>query len=133
MYSRSNRTDRPIELPKNYGGSAFSRTEEPEGERPPRLPLAPPIYSPPPPKAPPRPCSSEMEPDRRPCDLPPDRAPADRPPVLDAGGGLLSRLFAATHALGKEDWLLLALILLLLSSRGDTETVLLLVLLLFCG
>ena len=122
MYSRySKATEGEIRLPENYSGCAFSRAPSPP-------PVAPPHRDPPltkkptelPPALPPPPPAIE-EATEEPTALP--LSPTHRPE------GLLARV---TAAFDPDQLLILGLILLLLQSGEETETVLWLVLLLFC-
>ena len=136
MYSRyHNSTGRPLRLPENYSGCAFSAQPEPQPtpapapppqkqESPIRTPHAPPPPAPLPPSLPP--------PEHR--DPPP--APDKKPAPSDAARGLLAALphaFPFAHGLGSEELLLIGLIILLSRCEQDSDMVLWLTLLLFCG
>lgn len=140
MYSRYH--DRPVRVPENYGGVAFSETPSPketphrldvakptppptpeEKTLPPMPPPPKPVHLPPiPPEAPP--CEHEESPAKESCDAPPSK------------GGFLP-LWKNTHALlGNmrfDDLLLLALILLLSQNGSASDLLPCLALLLFCG
>ena len=129
MYSRyyPNRREE-IHLPENYSGCAFPKASGDTEALP-----APILRDPPPTKRPPEepPCAS---PD--PSVLLPPPVPISAPPPPDKedarppyASGLLSQL---THLFEFDQLLIMGLILLLLQSGEETETVLWLVLLLFC-
>lgn len=123
MYSRyySNRKEE-VRLPENYSGCAFPREHGVTEGIP-----APILRDPPPTKKPPE------EPPHEPAPPPalPLPVPVHEDPALPAPNseGLLSRL---SNLLEFDQMLILGLILLLLQSGENTETVFWLVLLLFC-
>lgn len=126
MYSRyyPNRKD-GVRLPENYSGCAFPKERSEEESAPVRSTREPPLTKKPPedaPTLPPLPLPPAPLP---PAPLPP---PPEDPPSTPADG-LLSRL---THLLDFDQLLILGLILLLLQSDADAQTVLWLLLLLFC-
>ncbi len=152
MYSRyHNRSDRPLRLPENYGGSAFSTDQGKGTGTPGQISVAKP--TPPPEHAP----SSGMPPPPRPVLIPPSREesallgkkddspPPPKPPAspqkhdthaLDPLKGLLGGLghsFPFAHGIGFDELLILGLILLLSRNEADSDLILWLALLLFCG
>lgn len=171
MYSRyHDRPDRPLNIPENYSGCAFSEidAESMREEKPPasphRIEIAkptPPEPSPAPPLAPPPPRRALLPPP----DLPHERDDApphterrresehdghDRPhregdekkpslPSLELPSpfrslfGKMGTAFPFSHGIGFDELLLLGLILLLARNESDSDLILWLVLLLFCG
>ena len=123
MYSRySKATGGEIRLPENYSGCAFSVAPSPFPVAPPPHRDPPPTKKPteaPPPLPPPPPATEEATEEPTALSLPPTHHPE----------GLLSRV---TAAFDPDQLLILGLILLLLQSGEKTETVLWLMLLLFC-
>ena len=124
MYSRyqpSARTE-PFRLPENYGGCAFSEQRRPTPPEPPdggRLEIATPTPAvPPPPEAPLR---------------APEVPRKDAAPLTPALLAPLGHAFPFSHGLGFEELLILGLILLLARTDEPGDTLLWLVLLLFCG
>lgn len=140
MYSRYH--DRPVRVPENYGGVAFSETPSVK-ETPHRLDVAKPTplstiegkdlpLMPPPPKAlhlppmptEPPPCENTESPSKETHDIPASK-----------GGGFSP--WQSSHLLfGKmkfDDLLLLALILLLSQNGSESDLLPCLALLLFCG
>ena len=159
MYSRyHDRPDRPIRLPENYSGCAFSpreeRKEEGEGEEritPRRVEIGRP--TPLPPRsvedAPP-PFARDEIPTEMPSKLPvltgtddgEEDEDATNPAASPAGGflkpfgglfGNVGRAFPFSHGIGFDEILILGLILLLSRDEQGSDLVLWLALLLFCG
>lgn len=124
MYSRyqPNSREEPFRLPENYGGCAFSEPRRPTPPEPPdggRLEIATPTpAAPSPPEAPPH------APDA------PKKDAALQPTSLLSP---LGHAFPFSHGLGFEELLILGLILLLARTDEPGDTLLWLVLLLFCG
>ena len=131
MYSRYHgRQDGSIELPRDYGGIAFSServSPEPTGGG--RIEVARPTAheSVEEPHAPP-PRAAENEGDAR------EAAPKPSlPTALPKGLLPMGKGFPIAHGIGFEEFLILGLMLLLSQSDVGSETVLWLCLLLFCG
>ena len=135
MYSRyHNRPDRPIRLPENYNGCAFSPTvtanhasNPPEPTR--RLEIG-------------KPSPPLFQIARETVENPP--ITEETPPVQETGLlqaspslptllGREGRIRSLLHGIGFEELLLLGLIFLLAGSEESSDVVLWLVLLLFCG
>lgn len=176
MYSRyNNRSERPLRLPDNYGGTAFSDRPTTHEPPPPKVveiakPTPPPDRMstahgmPPPPRAvvlPPKDTAPRHEPTPLPVPVPPheerrdwnadhdrhddrernsDRGDEkkDRPTAafLQPFQGLFGHMgnaFPFTHSLGFDELLLIGLIILLSRNEADSDVVLWLALLLFCG
>ena len=136
MYSRfQNRSDEGIRIPEHYSGCAFSPTppppdrkrEEPVKPRP--RPVAATKPSPPPPlKNPPPalllpPCEERTKKE--------DETPAIS--LIEKPFEKLGKAFPFSHGIGFDELLLLGLIILLSQSGRDSDMVLWLALLLFCG
>jgi hypothetical protein len=133
MYSRyHDASNRPIRLPENYNGCAFSpRQEEKRATVAPEIPRRMEIAKP----------SPLPPPERERVSAP----PFEEPPAVQQTGVLLpssplpglfgghSRIDSWLHGIGFEELLLLGLILLLAGSEESSDVVLWLVLLLFCG
>ena len=148
MYSRyyPQKKEEPIRLPDHYDGCAFERIREEKREpiryfevakpspvaennksEPTEEECAPSVTLPPPPP---------------PEQTPPEEHPSDAPPPLSPISHALRTLFPFpkrgiqsifSKGLDFDELLLLSLILLLLESDGNTELILCLSLLLFCG
>ncbi len=157
MYSRyDHRETRPIRLPENYGGTAFS--DRPPSAKPtPREPIPSPrqleIGKPSPPP------SRPVEPDPPPVPKPPitEEAREEPPRSLPAPSGLISskdtdakavsappsplqgvfghlgHTFPFAHGMGFDELLIIGLIILLSRNEQESDVVLWLALLLFCG
>ena len=113
MYSRYHgRQDAGIELPRGYGGNAFSaeRTETGSG----RIEIA-------------RPTAESVP------AVEPQHPSPPPPPPLTARLLPMGKGFPLAHGIGFEELLILGLILLLSQSDAGSDTVLWLCLLLFCG
>ncbi len=158
MYSRYHSSDeRPMRLPENYGGSAFSQSDRtepphridvakpspPQASRP-SLGMPPPprpVTTPPPRERPPEPPLPPSCPACEPVhespadDDRPQKEKAPDPPLSGLSGlfGNLGHAFPFSHGIGSDELLLLGLILLLARSESDSDLVLWLALLLFCG
>ncbi len=166
MYSRyDHREDRPIRLPENYSGTAFS--DRPAPPKTPPRDAAPPhqleIGKPTPPPnrpignmpAPPRPVilppkeEVREEPhitalpapdlpvrddDRAKAPPPPaDRRPAAFPQPFQGLFGHMGNAFPFGHGIGFDELLIIGLIILLSRTEQESDVVLWLALLLFCG
>ena len=134
MYSRyHNRPDRPIRLPENYNGCAFSPPVEVNrvssvSEMPRQLEIgkpSPPTF----------PVVREVEGPHIPEEAPPTQEIGllQGGPSLPGMLGREGRIHSLLHGIGFEELLLLGLILLLAGSEESSDVVLWLVLLLFCG
>ncbi|MBR3895382.1 MAG: hypothetical protein IKJ35_09625 [Clostridia bacterium] len=138
MYSRYH--DRPVPVPENYGGIAFSETAPPKEMSPHRLDVAKPTpppategkdtsVMPPPPKAvklPPKP-DVPLAPSR-------EEAKAELPePSEKASETHLDGRLRFLRGMRFDDLLLLALLLMLSENGTESDVVLWLALLLFCG
>lgn len=146
MYSRyQNRPERPVQLPENYSGIAFSRKSEPDVAKrstesirqttaPPKSPYPARLPSPVPPPLP-EPIQEEL-PEEAP-QQPPPPVPSPVPSALPhAVEGLLGNFknsFPFGHGMGSEELLLIGLILLLSQNGEDRDMILWLALLLFSG
>ena len=137
MYSRYH-NQRPIQIPENYSGCAFSETKPlPPIARPmPREHFIPPTERPRVEVAKPtlpeiqKPVSESSDCDRS---FPPTEEKSFSPlPVSNLFGGIEKKL-PISHGLGFEELLLLGLILLLSQTEQSSDIVLWLALLLFCG
>jgi len=122
MYSRSqHRPSRPVQIPEHYSGCAFSPSSE-EVASPTPIEAAVTQESsvaaisavPPPPPSPP-------------CD------PPTAPPLFHGLFGGRGATLPFSRGLQFDELLILGLILLLTQSEGDSDLILLLALLLFCG
>ena len=179
MYSRyNNRSERPLRLPDNYGGTAFSDRPTTHEPPPPKVveiakPTPPPDRTstahgmPPPPRPvvlPPKDSAPRHEPMPLPIPVPRheerrewdehheyrehhddhdrnsdrDDEKNDRPTAafLQPFQGLFGHMgntFPFTHGLGFDELLLIGLIILLSRNEADSDVVLWLALLLFCG
>lgn len=145
MYSRaSNRSQEPIQIPEHYSGCAFSTAGAakplPQKE-PPSAPVRYPEATKPTPikipKEDPPPMEEQKKPSPPPLPipLPPPKshsAPHTPQPIQGLLGAVGSA-FPFSHGLGFEELLLLGLILLLGRTSQDSDVVLWLALLLFCG
>lgn len=157
MYSRYHeRPERPVRLPENYSGCAFSAREAEKGgevgeER--SVPRRVEIGRPTPPPA--RPAEEALplpERDERRAEMPPklpvvaeesdeeedapNTAASPAGAILKPFGGLLGNVghaFPFSHGIGFDEILLLGLILLLSRDEEGSDLVLWLALLLFCG
>lgn len=138
MYSRfPGRTDRPIRLPENYSGCAFS-SAPPQVPSPPEAPSEhPPMQGPftsmPPPEAPPKgamPKEEDMIPPGPMVSPPPDRRPPEIPDTLRSLFG--GKFPAFPGGMDFDELLLLGLIILLSHTEQQSDIVLWLALLLFC-
>ena len=163
MYSRyHNRPERPVTLPENYSGTAFSaqraHREEPPAAPPRRIDVAKPTPPPDPPS------SQGMPPPPRPILLPPPsehntpREASPPPEVISTPPppredekkepkaapvaflqplqglfGNVGHAFPFSHGFGFDEILIIGLIILLSSNGQDNDLVLWLALLLFCG
>lgn len=152
MYSRyHNNTEKPIQLPENYSGCAFSdfknnSSDVPSGSsrridvaKPTPPPEAAPLAAEPPPRRD-EPAAKDGCADcaKESGLLPVPKAPPPNKPHTDSLplGGLLGNLghaFPFTHGIGFDEILLIGLILLLAKNENDTDLILWLALLLFCG
>ena len=168
MYSRyDHREDRPIRLPENYGGTAFSESHAPQKASP--RDSAPPrqleIGKPTPPPnrplsdmpVPPRPISlPPLQEEKVRAELPPTALPAPAPPVQDEKDlskapphadrrptaflqpfqglfGHMGNAFPFGHGIGFDELLIIGLMILLSRTEQESDVVLWLALLLFCG
>lgn len=134
MYSRYHgRLDEGIHVPENYSGCAFAEPERTQPSAPPRqIEVAKPTPTPPPPE-PPEVEKRTEEAERETASAHEETRPTA---VLSPIGGFLGPLgkhFPFSHGMGFEELLLIGLILLLSQSGVDSEVVLWLALLLFCG
>ena len=153
MYSRYH--DRPVHVPENYSGCAFS--DRPAKETPPAAPYRLDVGKPTPAPSSDRKDPSVMPPPPRAVIIPKkDDAPPPPPPAeekerhepheekrehhdaafLQPFQGLFGNIghaFPFSHGLGFDELLLLGLIILLSQNEGDSDVVLWLALLLFCG
>ena len=149
MYSRyHDRPERPVTLPENYSGCAFSAYRDTKNDAAShRIDVAKPT---PPPEA----VATNMPPPPRPVLLPPAERPATEPPKKDPPPpapceeatahpapkaslhGLfdnLGRAFPLSHGFGFDEILIIGLIFLLANNDRDSDLILWLALLLFCG
>lgn len=133
MYSRYHgRQDGSVELPRDYGGNAFSTervSPEPMGGG--RIEVARPTVAEPEPIVEPSPPSLPVIEETSEREIPPPR-PLPHP-SLTAGLLPMGKGFPFAHGIGFEELLILGLILLLSQSEVGSETLLWLCLLLFCG
>ena len=145
MYSRYDlqHTGAELKLPENYNGCAFQKSPTPKKELHGRLEVAkptpyvaeetrerPPLLHSEPPMPPPPPCDvHETEAEHPPVSAPLPSALPRLFPFL-SGGGVRS-LFS--RGLDFDQLLILSLIMLLLGNDENTELILCLALLLFCG
>ncbi len=142
MYSRfSGNRESSVQIPEHYSGWAFSRTQSEKKPAPSPASKPPPAYLEvgkptyvQPPQSPPMP----------PPVLPKEDAPSEMPTIAKEEKPTLPAPFAAlfgnmgssfpfSHGIGFEELLILGLIILLARNEGDTDTMLLIGLLLFCG
>ena len=144
MYSRSqNRSEAPIRIPEHYSGCAFSNPNQPQKQEKP-VPKAPTRYPEPAKPSPPPQKQSPVE--SKPTVTPPPALllpPLPEPPKEDLSlsaykplGNLLGNLgtaFPFSHGLGWDEILIIGLILLLARNGQDSDVILWLALLLFCG
>lgn len=159
MYSRyDSRPERPIHLPENYSGTAFSdrppipphqpqsrqleiAKPSPHRELDPNVAIPPPRSVPiPPPKETPPPKEEirkehEEKKDENEKEEKEHRssAPSALPLPVQGLFGHLGNAFPFSHGLDFEELLILGLILLLSRNENDSDLVLWLILLLFCG
>ena len=152
MYSRyHDPSERPIQIPENYGGSAFSNRrfsapEEGRSEPMRRIDVAKPTplaeKTVPPGMAPPKPIllPPPREEHKKEAAEPTDRpVPNEKPPVpaspsaLQAPLGTHTNGFPFSHGIGFDELLIMGLILLLSRSGQESDLILWLMLLLFCG
>lgn len=143
MYSRyNNRPERPIKVPENYSGYAFSERREPQNDITHRIDVAKPTPAP----AKETPSDVAMPPPPRTLLLPPAKVAEGKvstPPEKAAETvsmplfeGVLGRgikTFPFGHGIGFEEMLLIGLIILLHGSEQGSDMVLWLALLLFMG
>ena len=164
MYSRyHNRNERPVTLPENYSGIAFSNQRPPREEPPAPLPHRIDVAKPTPPPEPPT-NAQGMPPPPRPILLPPPSehntpreasppsevistqpppcenekkeskaAPAAFLQPLQGLFGNVGHAFPFSHGFGFDEILIIGLIILLSNNGQDNDLVLWLALLLFCG
>ncbi len=133
MYSRyQNRSDGRVQLPKDYGGCAFSSESNPSAPSGAgRIEIARPTVAEPELHAEPSPPSLPVIEEVCEQETPPQKVA--HPPSLPAGLLPMGKGFPIAHGIGFEELLILGLILLLSQSDAGSETVLWLCLLLFCG
>ena len=144
MYSRyNNRPERPIKVPENYSGYAFSERREPQNDIPHRIDVAKPTPAP----AKETPSDIAMPPPPRTLLLPPAKASESKvstplEKVAETASTPLfegvpekrgTKTFPFGHGIGFEEMLLIGLIILLHGSEQGSDTVLWLALLLFMG
>ena len=147
MYSRfSSEREPPVQIPEQYSGWAFSRDRGPKSaptttsQKPSSafLDVAKPSYSPHPQEAAKeRPLSEEQPSDQDHTVetqevFKQERKPSLPSPLLPLFGNL-GHAFPFSHGIGFEELLILGLLILLSRNNCDTETILLIGLLLFCG
>lgn len=129
MYSRyPNSKGEPLRIPEHYSGSAFAPPRREERDPPPRPKRYPEVARPTPPAPLPLPPPVEEPPKRE-----PEKASPPIPPPHSALLEGLGRAFPFSHGIGSEELLILGLILLLARNGQDSDMVLWLALLLFCG
>ena len=143
MYSRfSGKNEQVSQVPEHYGGYAFAPSSPVRAE-----PSKPPAthyfeVAAPSPKPPPMPHSEIPSPTESTKDLPPEpetpshAVQASLPthkPIPPRLFGNLGAAFPFSHGLGFEELLILGIIILLSQNEGESDAVLLLGLLLFCG
>ncbi len=149
MYSRSK--DRPNEiprLPKHYSGCAFSQPYKVPATpipTPPPTKSATPLYPQAQDACPQEPCQTPIEPRREPpctevTPLPPAADCPPPPPLREklpaSLGGLFGNLglsFPFSHGIGFDELLIIGLMILLSHSEQESDILLFLGLLLFCG
>lgn len=147
MYSRSqDRSGAPIRVPEHYSGCAFSNTrpspphkQDPTPQKPPLHHPTPTKPSPPPRKAPEEhPFVAHTPPPALllpPVSAPPKEEPKSMLPSKPIGSllGSIGSAFPFSHGIGFDEILIIGLIILLARSGQDSEMILWLALLLFCG
>ena len=146
MYSRANnRSEHPIRIPEHYSGCAFSgskseKSPPKEDHFPPRR--YPEAAKPTPPKVP-REEISPVQPSpsttsqsfSAPIPIPPPQKekPPTAPQPFQGLLGSIGSAFPFSHGLGFDELLIIGLILLLGHTSQDSDMILWLALLLFCG
>ena len=131
MYSRyQDSSDRPIRLPENYNGCAFSASRRSEERTRSDAPRRVEICKPAPNPAPREEVVEEKTPDEI-----SEHEPSTETALTPLSGmlGRTGSIFPFSHGIGFDELLLLGLIVLLSHSEASSEIVLWLVLLLFCG
>lgn len=158
MYARRPDPSRPLRVPENYSGHAFSGRDR-GNDMPPAARAPQPPYTPPPSDLPPDSYDPAMQAEAIPAEESPavtskeerpkaDTAPPETRSESARPASLLSALFSPIeeigkhfpfgHGIGSEELLILAIMLLVLlsgneSGHPDSEALLLLGLLLFAG
>lgn len=136
MYSRfSGKQERVSRLPEHYSGCAFTQEHLPHRETAPKAPM-PALFEIAKPSPPPTDAVTEREEGAHVEESPPPAEEVAPSPIKATPTGLLGGLgsaFPFGHGIGFEELLILGLIILLSKDAGDSDTVLWLGLLLFCG
>ena len=147
MYSRSqDRSGSPIRVPEHYSGCAFSTARPPQPKKQEEAPPRPPLRHPAPAKPSPPPVETREEPPHvthasspalllPPISAPPKEDPKALLPPKPVGTlfGSIGSAFPFSHGIGFDELLIIGLILLLARSGQDSDMILWLALLLFCG